>query len=284
MSLKYCLNLILVLFLFSCNETNNTNLTAEEKKKLSETLWSSENEKHGFNFAFQGTPIGQTLIDEIIGLDSTNTDALRERSVPFLKRGIPKHWKPYFDQAVKYDAKTWQPWRGYLYLWFYRDYKKAIEDFNASDTLTPNFVDAPQGISVDYWRGVAYLGLKDYENSLAYFNKLIDTETEEWGEDNVEVTGFLYRGIVLMETGETEKALKDFDKVLLYNRGQSADAKYYKALILKETDINIAEELIESAIQDFKNGYFNQRPYVETMRQIYLEDLELLQQQLHLKS
>ena len=34
--------------------------------------------------------------------------------------------------------------------------------------------------------------------------------------------------------------------------------------------------MINDAILDFKNGYYNNRAYVETLRQIYLEDLEEL--------
>ena len=34
--------------------------------------------------------------------------------------------------------------------------------------------------------------------------------------------------------------------------------------------------MIEDAIVDFNNGYYNNRGYVETLRQIYLEDLEEL--------
>ena len=278
---KYCLRLLWVLMLFSCSEKDFSNLTLEERKVLSKELWNSENEKHGFDHFFQGTPIGQTLTNRIITLDSTNANALRDRSVPFLKRGIPHKWNPYFSQVVRNDSITWQPWRGYLYLWFYRDYKKAIADFDASDTLTPNFIDAPQGHSVDYWRGIAYLGLKDYENSIAYFDKYIAKEIEESGEDWVELTTFLYKGIAHYEAGNFEEALKSFDKQLHYGRNLSADAKYYKALIYKEKgEIELSKTTINSAISDFNNGYNNKRPYVEALRQIYIEDLEDLKKSL----
>ena len=267
---KYYLNFLLILFLLSCGE--KTKRTDREK---AEEIYA-EAIKY-----YQGTAAFQNGIIDAIKVDPTYDEAIRELSIGYLKRGIPHEWKKRLDIAVELNPTIWQGYRGYNYLWFYRDYKKAIEDFNATDTLTPNFIDAPQGHSVDYWRGIAYLGLKDYENSLQFFNKFIDTETEEWGEDIVEVTGFLYRGIVLYETNQHEKALIDFDKVLKYNRGQSADAKYYKALILKETNKDEAKRLVNDAISDFNNGYFNQRPYVETMRQIYIEDLEELQKELN---
>jgi len=218
-----------------------------------------------------------TMLDSILNLDPENAAAWREISIPYLKRGMPLQWKPLIDKAVLHDAKTWQPMRGYLYLWFYRDYEKAIADFNASDTLT-DYIDHPQGHSVDFWRGIAYLGLKDHENSIAYWNKHISKETEESGEDWVELEAFLYRGIAHYESENLEKALEDFDKAIRYFK-QSADAKFYKSKILFEKGKSKeALEFLEEANSDFKEGYFNNRDYVETLRQIYMEDLDNLKQ------
>ena len=232
--LKYCLSFLLLIS-FSCKNENLNEKSLKERKLIAKEIWDRENSKHGFNGSFQGTPKAMTLLNEIIVLDSTNANALREISVPFLKRGMPLEWKPRFDKAVKHDPATWQPWRGYLYLWFYRDYEKAIADFNASDSLT-TYIDYPQGHSVDFWRGIAYLGLNDYENSIAYWDKHITKETEDSGEDWVELEAFLYRGIAYYEAGNIEKANENFDKLIQYFTN-SADAKYYKAKIfLNEGD------------------------------------------------
>lgn len=223
----------------------------------------------------QGSMMSINGIKRATEIDSTYDEAVRELSVAYLKRGLPHKWKPQIDKAVKCMPSIWQGYRGYNYLWFYRDYKKAIADFDATDSLTPNFIDAPQGHSVDYWRGICYLGLKDYKNSILYFDKYINSEIEESGEDWVEVTAFLYRGIAYFETEQFEEALLNFDKQLQYSRDQSADAKYYKAQILKsQTKIDQAKVLIQEAIKDYNVGYYNSRPYVETLRQIYPEDLQ----------
>jgi hypothetical protein len=66
---------------------------------------------------------------------------------------------------------TWQGWRGYLKLFFYRDYESAIADFNATDTLTTGFTDYPQSMSVDYLRGLAYFQLGEEEKALDYYTK-----------------------------------------------------------------------------------------------------------------
>ncbi|MFD2587255.1 tetratricopeptide repeat protein [Croceitalea marina] len=261
---RYFLSLTIAMMLISCK-------SKEEKNE------------DAFNFGqkvfHQGTTGSMNAFAYAFELDSTYAEAARELSIPYLKRGIPHEWEKWIDKAVRYDSVAWQAYRGYNYLWFYRDYKKAIADFNASDTLTPH-IDHPQGHSVDFWRGIAYLGLKDYENSIAYWNKHITKETEDTGEDWVELEAFLYRGIAYYESGDHENALKDFDKAISYFK-QTADAKYYKAKIfLEQEQSEKALPIIEAAIIDLKEGFYNQRPYVETLRQIYLSDLEELKSQI----
>ena len=265
-SLKLYLSLFCLLVLFSCKK--ETSLTPAEKRELAEKTY-----KKAIQF-MQGSTAFQNGIAESVAIDSSYEPGVYELSVADLKRGLPHKWLPQYNKAVRLDSVTRIPWRGYLYLWFYRDYKKAIADFDASDTLTPDFIDAPQGHSVDYWRGIAYLGLNDFKNSNAYFEKNIAKETEEFGEDYVDLTAFLYNGISYFEAGNYEKALLNFNKQLEYSRNLSADAKYYKAQIFNEEGENEkALEIINEAIDDFNQGYNNKRAYVETMKQIYIQDL-----------
>ncbi|TVZ56692.1 tetratricopeptide repeat protein [Lutibacter sp. Hel_I_33_5] len=269
--LKYCLSIIIALSINSCKKE----LTIKEK------IIKSDEMINGGHYILgpylQGSPKMMTYTEKAIALNPKNGDAWRELSIPYLKRGMPHKWKPLFDKAVLYDSTYWQPWRGYLYLWFYRDYKKAIVDFDASDILTPNFIDAPQGLSVDCWRGIAYLGLKDYKNSIDYFDKYIDKEIKDFSENSVDVTAFLYKGIAYFESKNLEKAEANFNRLLKNSYGFSADGKYYLALIYKEQGkINEAKTMIDDAIKDFNEGYYNKRPYVETLRQLYLDDFEAL--------
>lgn len=273
--LKFFLSLgVLTTFFIAC-EKDISNLNAEERKALSYKVF-----KEGEHLP-QGSPKSMTRLERAIAIDPTNCDALRELSVAHLKRGMPLDWYPQFEKAALCDPKIWVPWRGYLYLQFYRDYDKALADFNASDTLTPNFTDAPQGQSVDYWRGIAYLGRKDYEYSILFFDTYIEKETLESGEDWVELTAFLYRGIAHFENGNYEEALRDFDKQLNYARGFSADAKYFKAQVFMiQNRCKEAKELVTSGIEDYNYGYYNQHPYTEALRQLYLQDFEVLMTEL----
>lgn len=276
--LKYYLSVLLLATVFiSCNK-DISSLSQAERKERSAKLYKDAKSLHHS----QGIPMVMTKLEEAVKMDPNNCHALRELSVAYLKRGIIDDWKIKFDKAAACDPKIWVPWRGYLYLQFYRDYEKAIADFDASDTLTPNFTDAPQGHSVDYWRGIAYLGLNDYDKSISYFDKYLSEITKKNGEDWAEPTAFLYRGIAYYRKRNFDEALQDFDKLLFYHRNLSADGKYYKALILKEKeDCENAKILLKDAEVDFKNGYFNSRDYVETLYQIYSQDLEKLSTELN---
>ena len=158
-------------------------------------------------------------------------------------------------------------------------YEKAIADFNASDTLTPH-LDYPQGHSVDYWRGIAYLGLKEYQNSIAYFNKHINKETEDTGEDWVELEAFLYRGIAYFEIGEFKQAIANFEKIDTYFK-HSAEAKYYWAKSLMFLDKREeAISILNEAEMDHKNELRLSHNYVEMPYQIYLTDIQALKSSL----
>ena len=262
---KLYLSFLVLALLVSCSDnTNENNARTLAEERFNDAI-----------FYMQGSVAFQNGIAEAVTIDPTYEPGVYELSVADLKRGLPHKWLPQYNKAVALNPDQRIPWRGYLYLWFYRDYEKAIADFNASDSLTP-YLDYPQGHSVDFWRGIAYLGAKDYNNSIAFWDKHITKETEDSGEDWVELEAFLYRGIAYYEAGNIEKANENFDKLIQYFTN-SADAKYYKAKIfLNEGDKKAALNMINDAIVDFNNGYYNNRAYVETLRQIYLEDLEEL--------
>lgn len=269
--LKYYLSLLLLLVCFITCTKQSPKRTPSEARALAEKVF-----KEGSHL-FQGSSKSMTCIQQAIDIDPTYAEAIRELSVAYLKRGIPHLWKKHMDRAVALAPEVWQGYRGYNYLWFYRDYRKAISDFDEVDKLTPNFTDAPQGHSIDYWKGVAYLGLKEYNNAIQSFDKYIAEETENFGIDVVEVTTFLYKGIVYYELQDFDKATENFNLLLKYSHGSYGDGKYYLASIFKQQGkLKEAKEMAIAALQDFKQGYVNQRPYVESMRELYLEDYQKL--------
>jgi hypothetical protein len=97
--------------LFSCK-------TKEEKIETAMELSKRVN--------YQGTTTCMNAFAHILELDSTNAVAYGEGFIPYLKRGIPHEWEKWMKGAIQHDAIKWQPYRGYNYLWFYRDYKGLL--------------------------------------------------------------------------------------------------------------------------------------------------------------
>ena len=277
-SLKLFLNLFISI---GCNQ--DSFLSKEQKIAIAEEKWKTVVQQNAEDVDHtQGSAKTMKLIDEIIKLNPGHCDALRERSIPYLKRGMPQEWKKYMDQAVACDSSRWIGWRVHHYLYFYRDYAKAIADFDATDTLTPNFIDAPQGHSVDFWRGHAYYGAKNYEKSIYYYQKHVAHVTQKFGEDWVESQAFLNLDIAHYENKSTDSMPYYLDKVLHYYQDKSADTKYYFALYhSSKGDTLKALNHLEKGIEDFLAGYYKRRPnYNEEIRQIYVEQLTALEKEL----
>lgn len=265
---------------FSCQQESwySKKYTEAEKEKLSRQLLASDGKQY-----YQGSVPEQYVLEEALQLDPKHAAAWRELGAAPLKRGFPKEAMAAYAKAVEYDPEGWQGWRGYLYLYFYRDYEKAIADFNATDTITPDVTDYPQGQSVDYMRGLCYYGLNDFQTALEYFSRYIEEVTADPGESWVDPYAFLYRGLTYEKLNRVDLALLDFDKGLK-NYPMLSDCFYHQArLHLASGSYEKALTLINEARLHFVDGFYHQRPYVEVQDQIYVEDIERLEEEILLK-
>lgn len=243
--------------------------TQKEKEKLAISLLD------GLGNYYQGTPAQQFLIKEALQLNPNHAEVWREMGVPYLKRGFTAEaMSIYYPKAVELDPVGWQGWRGYLYLYFYRDYKNALADFDATDTLTPNFVDYPQSLSVDFMRGICYLKMGQYQQAINYFDQHIEYEKGTTGLEYIESKTFLYKGIAHLELMQKDQARAAFELGLTVDP-TNADLLFWLAKLSKQVgDQTKAQELISAAKTQFLKGNYNHRPYVEEFFQTYLEDLE----------
>ncbi|MDQ3394697.1 MAG: tetratricopeptide repeat protein [Bacteroidota bacterium] len=268
-------SLVLTFFLiFSCKNEKwyKKEFSDEEKLKLSDQLL-----KGAWDNFYQGSVAEQLVLEQALEFNPENAAVWRAIGIPYLKRGMAIEADKYYKKAVEYDPLAWHGWRGYNYLYFYRDYERAIADFNATDTLTLNSTDYPQGQSVDYMRGLCYYGLNDDAVALKFFSKYIEEVTLEKDESWVDVYAFLYRGLTFERLGNTETAIVDFNKALKYYPTFSDPFYHLSRIYNKRGDYKKAKEFIEEAKKFFKQGYYHQRPYIEVQEQIYLVDIENLE-------
>ena len=276
--LKYY-DLFLTTVIFSCQNAEplykkEAALSDAEKKALAKELVYG-----GFNY-HQGTSAHQFQLFEANKYDTTFSEIHRELGIPYLKRGIAHTFYPHFQKVIEYDALNWQGWRGYNYLFFYRDYERALHDFMEMDKLTPGVVDYPQALNIDYLKAICYLKMGDHQNAIHFFDKQINYEIQSTGIEYMEPISFLYRGIAHWETGDFEKAKNSF-KTALANDRKNADAAFWLAKYWQKTgNKKKARKMVEIAKGFFLNGYDIKRPYVEAFYQTYLADIEELEKEL----
>ena len=251
------------------------------KKELSEELKKqyAPQVRAGRVYSYQGSVPEQFQLKEAMMLDSTDADLWREFGTARVKRGILDEMYYYYNEAVKRKPEKWAGFRGYLYLYFYRDYERAIADFNLGDEANGQ-VDYSQGQNHDYMRGICYYGMKDYITAIDFLDRYINKVVEEEGESWVDVYAVLYKGLALLQLERFDEAIIEFDRVLKYYPNLS-DCFYHKARIyIARGQFDLALKELDTAEEYFKKGYFHQRPYVEVLEQVYLQDIEGLRREI----
>jgi tetratricopeptide (TPR) repeat protein len=244
--------------------------TASEKPTYAKNL------RNGVSYYYQGTVAEQFHIKEALALDTNAGYLWREFGTARVKRGIADEMQYYYGKAVEKEPDPWAGFRGYLYLYFYRDYARAISDFNYSDKVTAS-IGYSQGQNHDYMRGIAYYGSKDYEAANFYLSRYIDTTIAETGEEWVDAFAVLYRALAYEKLGKLPESRAEFARVLrIYE--DLADVYYHLArLDVMEGKKDIAFKNLQKAKKNYQDGYYHSRPYVEVLEQIYWQDLVMLE-------
>ncbi len=277
--LKYCLSGILFIgLLIACQPSYDM-----YKKEITVTdhVDYAEYFIGGRGNYYQGSAGEQTLIEEAAKYNPEHPEVWRERGIPYLKRGIASGFYPPYKECITRDSLNWIGYRGYCYLYFYRDYERALSDFNATDKLTPNFIDHPQAQSVDFMRAICYLRMQDFETALQFIDQHIAEETRQVGQDYIESISFLYKGMAHQQLGQLDEAQAAYELGIEIH-DQNADLEFYLAtLLLEKGEQSAALSMLEKAKKSFLAGYSNNRSYVEEFYQVYWADLMDLEQQLN---
>ncbi len=227
-----------------------------------------------------GSPKNMQLLDKAVRINPQNDLAWRELALPYLYAGMFEEWHKYISKAIELNPEAWQAWRGYDRLFYFRDYAGALFDLDATDTLTRGQVDYPQNISVDYLRGLCYMGMKDYNYAIEYFEKHIVEESEKVGDAYVDEAVFLYMGLIKIEQGLLQEALKQFDRGQKYE-DSFADFHFHRARIYCILDeAEKAKEELELAKQKFADENRLRGYRYEAIGQLYRSDYELLEEQI----
>lgn len=258
--------------LYACQEKPLYKRTFSEEEKLKLT----DQMTNGLHRFYQGSVAEVMILEEAISLRPEQADLWREKGAATLKRGMAADFHEFYGKAAQYDPAGWLGYRGYMYLYFYRDYERAIKDFNTLDDLTPDIVDYPQSTSIHFMRGICYLQLGEYKKALSFWDRHLVEELRTTTEEYIDPKTYLFQGITYWKMGDFEKANSSFERGLK-NHPYNADLWLWTAkMAIQNGDSNMAKQALEKAQTQFDKEYQNYRPYVEEFFQMYQSDIDEL--------
>lgn len=248
-SLKYFLSgsLILIFSLFGCNKV------VDVKEQVEENLLLIKRKSF-----YQGSTFRQENSDKLIAINPDNADYYQGKSMAHTKIGDYHIAFPLLEKAYELDQKEIGYYYGWLLLYYYRDYDRAILRLNEYDDLTPNQPDFCWGEHINFLKGLCYKQQGEYEKAVLEFNKLVDYEGEY-----VDVYGYVYRGICQIKLNNFNAAIADFDLALL-DYEQCAMAYFYKGLALQHNGLKQeSRNAYQEALSLLKQGFHQEEAYYE---------------------
>lgn len=208
----------------------------------------------------------------LITLGTVSAEVYHELSVQNLKNGNYAEAYKYISKAVELNPKEYAGYFGWVLIYYYRDYKKALEYLQLYDEFTPNFSDFPSGENIHYLFGLAQMKLGDRENALLEFNKYIDEETAIDAESFIDLAVFVHKGRIYENLGRNPEAIDTYTKAIELNE-RCVEAYYLLAdLQYRLNNFEEASIQIEKA-EDFFTNFRAQDVYIELFHEVYMEDI-----------
>lgn len=252
------------LYLENLNKRNNDTLDITTPRKIFEI---------GYNNSYYGhNERGEELMQfGFRNMKALTPEDIRHSSVQNTKNGFFVQAIEKLDKACSLDATT-HGYYGWVLLFFYHDYKRALEHFNSYDNLTPTFSDVANGDDIHFLKGIAEMKLGNYKNSIKEFNLSERIANERGGKLNYPFELQLYIGRCYEKIGNYSNSLKCYDtanKIV-----EVADNYYYKAMLLKKMKKSKQSIFnLEKAYQLIKEGRKNRDNYYEVFDEIYIQDV-----------
>lgn len=172
----------------------------------------------------------QRYLDTALIYDHTNAYYWQQKSMPLSKMKKYELALSYLDSAVKYDKTLhWREYRAFIKCIFQKNYGEAIQDFQyvKQKNENGNVMDH----SFNFYIGLSYLQLNQFDSAEKYMHKSIDFWERSWKMGHY--LEYMYLGIVYLEKNQFDRAHQYLDSAIRYYP-QFSDAKYYKAMIYRK--------------------------------------------------
>ena len=169
-----------------------------------------------------------------------------------------------YETAVRINPRN-QGQVGWRYLFLLRDYPRALVHLNAFDVLTPNYDDPIDDYSVNYLKGRALAGLRQYEQAVVAYTIAIDSREKRHGPEWVDYRYWVARSVSHLALNQPERALNALDKALK-NNPKSATTLYQRGRALQQLRRTAeAQSAFQDALffvrsQPFERDYYYEQP------------------------
>jgi len=174
----------------------------------------------------------------------------------------------YLEKAVALEPDEADEYYGWVLLYYYRDYKKALFHLERADKRTPSFTEYVGDVNIIYAKGLCYKQLGDYEKAKAYFELAIADELKNHNEEWVTHNMYFHLGRTFHLMGQRERAILNYEKAILKWDG-SAESIYYKGIAQIELGNENGCKNLKLALEKVKIGLKTSDSYVRQFDEIY---------------
>lgn len=218
---------------------------------------------------------GNALIEYALSKRDTITDEdYHGWSVQNTKNGNYAIAIEKLEKAMKINPQEGSAYYGWVLLYYYRDYEKALTILEQHDAYTPNFSDAPMGEDIHYLKGLCQMKLQHYQKAVEEFNTYINNLATTHEEAFVDVYTFVQKGRCLTQLNKFDEAIKTYKKAIQYYENCS-EAYYFMGLTQLKMDDKInACANFNTALDLIKKGNKSADGYVEYFHEIYPQQIE----------
>ncbi len=227
------------------------------------------------NLYFGNNNIGNEMIQyACTQLDTMSASQYHEMSVQNTKNGNYAEAIAALEKAVRLDP-TYNGYYGWVLLYYYHDYEKALKHLELYDALTPKFNDAAVGEDIHFLKGLAYMKLNHYDAAIREFNQNIKHYTKTYGKKWTNPYCSFYKARCFQALKQLKKANEAFDTAIKID-SNCTEAYYYKGLnLIQMKKMQLAKPQLNKALSLIKSGYKQTDVYIELFDEVYLADIEL---------
>lgn len=216
----------------------------------------------------------EMIIKSIKNIDDFRTIEYHSVSVQNTKNGNYDKAIEYLNRASELEPKEVDGYYGWLLLYYYRDYEKALFHLNRYDAFTPDFDDYVGDDNILYAKALCYKETGQYHKALELFNKAISSELKGHDESWISHQLYFQKARTFHLLGEQKNAIEFYDNTIrLWEK--SSEAYYYKGLAQIELNDSISgSKNLNIALELVKNGFKTSDSYVALFDEVYQQEIE----------